>query len=111
MAATIVNNRIDGLRITVWDVYHYIEGGWTVPQIADILRLTTEQVEVALKYIEEHKEYVLKVHREIEERNARGNSPELQAKLDASHARFLEMVKQRQQQRLQERNGAGDPLR
>jgi hypothetical protein len=34
------------------------------------------------------------VHQQIEERNRRGNPPELQAKLDAGHAKFMEGMRQ-----------------
>src|SRR3954465_9699929 len=89
MAAAIVNNRVEGTRITVWDVVHYLEGDdWSHQQIAGILRLTLEQVEAAVKYIEEHKDEVMAVHRQIEERNARGNPPEIEARLAQSRAKM-----------------------
>jgi uncharacterized protein (DUF433 family) len=96
MTTAIVDNRIAGTRITVWDVYHYLEGGhWTPAQIAEILRLSVEQVECAMRYIEQNKEEVLKVHRQIEERNARGNPPEIEAMATESHARLLAWLEAR----------------
>ena len=44
MSAAIVKNRIEGTRITVWDVYHYLENGCTVEEIRRWLPLTEEQV-------------------------------------------------------------------
>ena len=35
----IVKNRIAGTRITVWDVLHYLETGWSCPEIAETLHL------------------------------------------------------------------------
>jgi uncharacterized protein (DUF433 family) len=110
MSATIVNNRIAGTRITVWDVYHYLEGGdWTHEQIAEILRISLEQVQVTVRYIEEHKAEVLEVHRQIEERNARGNPPEIEAMLRESHARLLARVEELKRKKSLEGNGEGNP--
>jgi uncharacterized protein (DUF433 family) len=112
MSAAIVNNRIEGTRITVWDVYHYLESGhWTTAQIAEILRLSVDQVESAMRYIEENKEEVLKVHRQIEERIARGNPPEIEAMAKESHARLLAWIEERRRQKNTEVNGAGHPGR
>jgi uncharacterized protein (DUF433 family) len=108
MSATIVNNRIAGTRITVWDVYHYLEGGdWTHEQIAEVLRLSPEQIEAAVRYIEEHKAEVLEVHRQIEERIARGNPPEIEAMLRESHARLLARVEELKRQKGQKESGEG----
>jgi uncharacterized protein (DUF433 family) len=108
MSAAIVNNRIAGTRITVWDVYQYLEGGnWTPHQIAEILRLSLEQVHAAMRYIEENKEYVLEVHRQIEERNARGNPPEIEAMARESHLRLLKWLEEHRKGEGQEVNGEG----
>ena len=89
MGDIIVNNRIAGTRITVWDVLHYLEHGRSPEEIAGILPITVEQVRGTMQYIEEHKDYVMEVHRQIEERIARGNPPEIEAKLVESRARGL----------------------
>jgi uncharacterized protein (DUF433 family) len=110
MSATIVNNRIAGTRITVWDVYHYLEGGdWTLEEIASVLRLTLEQVEAAVRYIKEHQKEVLEVHREIEERNVRGNPPEIEAMVQESHARLLARLEELRKAKCKEVNGEGTP--
>jgi hypothetical protein len=36
MAATIDNNRIGGTRITIYDVFHYLDNGWRSPDIAAV---------------------------------------------------------------------------
>jgi uncharacterized protein (DUF433 family) len=103
MGNRIVNNRIEGTRITVWDILHYLEGGdWSPQEIADVLGLSLEQVQAAVDYIEQNRDAVLAVHQQIEARHTRGNPPELQARLDAMHEKFLQAIRERQA-----RNGAG----
>ena len=96
MSAAIVKDRIEGTRITVWDVYLYLEHGCSVEEIRRWLPLTEEQVHAAIDYIDANREYVLEGHRRIEERNARGNSPEIEEKLRQSRARIEEWRRQRQ---------------
>jgi uncharacterized protein (DUF433 family) len=109
MSAAIVNNRIEGTRITIYDIVHYLEYGRSYAQIAEILRLTPEQVEAAVRYIEEHKAEVMAVHQEIEARIARGNPPEIEAKLKESHARLLAWLEAHRQGKSREVNGEGAP--
>jgi uncharacterized protein (DUF433 family) len=109
MAATIVNNRVDGTRITIWDIVHYLEYGRPHAEIAEILGLSLEQVQAAVQYIEEHKAEVMAVHQEIEERIARGNPPEVEAKVQATRAKMQAWLKARQEAKRQEENGAGNP--
>ena len=72
--------------------------------IALSLGLSTEQVQIALRYIEEHRDEVMTQYQKILDRCARGNPPELQAKLDANHEKFLAWARQR---RSTKENGAG----
>jgi uncharacterized protein (DUF433 family) len=90
----IVNNRIEGTRITVWDVLHYLEAGWAHCEIAAALKLTEDQVATAAHYIEDHRDDVLRVHRQIEARKSRGNPPEIQAKAAKSRAKLQDWLKQ-----------------
>jgi uncharacterized protein (DUF433 family) len=99
---------IAGSRITVYDVLDYHQEGWPAKEIAWLFHLTTAQVEAAIHYIQEHNGEVMEAHERILERHARGNPPELQAKLDAGHERFLAMVRERQQAKTQENRDAGD---
>jgi len=94
---------IAGTRITVYDILDYVTNGWHPTAIAAFLRLSTDQVLAAVRYIEVHGEEVMAEYREMLARDARGNPPELQAQLDAAHARFLEAVRHRRQA-----NGQGD---
>jgi uncharacterized protein (DUF433 family) len=109
MAVTIVNNRVAGTRITVYDVYYYLVKDTSRDEIGEILRLTPEQVHAAIEYIDQHKAEVHAVHERIEERNARGNPPEIEAKREASRAKLQAWLKERQQAGKQEENGAGNP--
>jgi uncharacterized protein (DUF433 family) len=74
---------IAGTRITVYDVLDYHKSGWHRDLIADTLSLSSQQVEVAIRYIEEHRDDVMADYAEMLARDAQGNPPELQAKLDA----------------------------
>ena len=78
---------IEGTRITVYDIMDYYKKGWHHTAIAGWLRLSSAQVLAAIQYIEEHKEDVEANYQKILERCARGNPPEVQAKLDAIHAK------------------------
>jgi uncharacterized protein (DUF433 family) len=108
MSVAIINNRIDGLRITIYDVLHYLENGRTPEEIVTYLPLTLEQVHAAQQYIEEHKEEVMAVHRQIEERIARGNPPEVEAKLRDTRARMAAWLEERRRAKGQEANGEGN---
>jgi uncharacterized protein (DUF433 family) len=96
---------IAGTRITVYDVLDYHKSGWHRDLIADTLSLSSQQVEVAIRYIEEHRDEVMADYEEMLARDARGNPPELQAKLDAmrgtARARLEEI-------RCAKRTGAAD---
>ena|SRR5215470_17410728 len=90
----IINNRIAGTRITVWDVLHYLETGWSCPAIAETLHLSEAQVEAVASYIEDHREELMVVQRQIEDRKARGNPPEIQGKLAKSRMKLQAWLKQ-----------------
>jgi uncharacterized protein (DUF433 family) len=108
MEITAIGPEIVGPRITVYHIVHYLEGGWDPASIAAILDLSTEQVLGAIKYIEQHKDEVMAVHGQIEDRIAKGNPPELKAKLDAAHAKLQERLLNRRQAKRTETNDAGD---
>jgi uncharacterized protein (DUF433 family) len=50
---------IAGTRITVYDVLDYFKSGWQGDMIADTLELSSRQVEIAIRYIEEHRDEVM----------------------------------------------------
>lgn len=85
---------IKGTRITVYDVLDYALACWPPHRIARLFNLRTDQVKAAIEYIGEHTIEVLKEYIQILERCERGNPPELQAKLDASHKRFQALIEE-----------------
>jgi uncharacterized protein (DUF433 family) len=99
---------INGTRFTVYEIVHYLESGWVPLEIAQVLRIPLEHVQAATHYIEEHREEVMAVHREIEERIARGNPPEIEAQLQESHARLMRRKKGLRRNGKQEVNGTGN---
>jgi uncharacterized protein (DUF433 family) len=106
MSAFIVERtdgpRVAGTRITVYDVVYWLEVGKSAEEIGAILRLSTEQVQAALRYIDSHREAVMAVHRQIEARNAQGNPPAIRAKLEASRAKLKVELERRRRARSQE---------
>jgi uncharacterized protein (DUF433 family) len=111
--ATIIeagrNPRIAGTRITVYTIWEYIQEGWRPDDIAFWLRLTRDQVEAAIRYIEEHEDEVRAEYTTIMERINRGNPPELKAKLDAAHERLQAMIRERRRPNGQEDPDEGHP--
>jgi uncharacterized protein (DUF433 family) len=79
---------IAGTRITVYDILDYYTLGWHHTLIAATLRISSVQVLAAIEYIELHKEEVMADYQKILDRCARGNPPEIQAKLDAINAKY-----------------------
>ncbi len=103
---------IAGTRITVYDVIQYYTAGRHRDMIAGILSLSSDQVDAAIQYIEEHRDEVMASYEKNMERIRRGNPPELQAKLDAirgtARARIEELRKARKPpEAADERNSRG----
>lgn len=85
---------LKGTRLTVYDIIPYREAGRGAATIADALKpgypdLTPAHIELLFRYIDDHHDEVMAVHREIEERVARGNPPEVREKLKQSRAKLL----------------------
>src|SRR5918911_1016236 len=80
--------QIAGTRITVYDIMDYLRMDWHHTAIAAWLRISSYQVLAAIDYIEKHREEVEAEYKRILEREARGNPPEVQAKVDAIHAKY-----------------------
>lgn len=81
-------HEIIGPRVTVYHVFNYLVNGWSKDEILAALPITAAQLDDAARYIDKHREAVAEVHRQIEDRNARGNPPEIKARLAESHRRF-----------------------
>lgn len=98
---------IRGTRITVYDILdHHPDKGWTRQQLAELFRVSVEQIDAALRYIVEHREAVMRSYQKMLDAAARGNPPEVQAKLDESHDRFMAF-----KQELDRKKGAGRDAR
>lgn len=85
---------IKGTRITVYSVLDCMLECWPPDRIATWFNITLPQVEAAVDYIREHTIEVLTNYIKILERSAAGNPPDLQARLDAGHEKFQELVRQ-----------------
>ena len=79
---------IAGTRITVYNILDYTTIGWHHTAIAVLFGISSRQVLAAIQYIEDHKDEVMAEYQEMLDRCARGNPPEIQAKLDAIHAKY-----------------------
>lgn len=100
---------IAGTRITVYDVMDYYKHGWPPSIIAALFEVMPEQVEAAIAYINEHQDEVVPEYQKMLERDAKGNPPEVQAKLEASRGRVTEYLRQRERMKSQEAASAGNP--
>lgn len=65
-----------------------MQAGWDDKGIAVVLSLGTDQVRAARHYIETHPDEIRATSLKIKERIARGNPPEIQARLAAARARL-----------------------
>jgi uncharacterized protein (DUF433 family) len=94
------------IRITVFDIIPYQRAGYSAEKIAGVLRISTREVLALMQYIEDHKEEVMAINQQIEERIARGNPPEVEEKLKLSRAKFQAFREQLARQK--EAKDAGD---
>ena len=101
------NPRIAGTRITVYTIFEYLQAGWRPENVAFWLRLTNEQVDAAVRYIDVNREEVTAKYEKIMERINRGNPPELQAKLDATKGGALAMLEELRRSKSQESRHEG----
>jgi uncharacterized protein (DUF433 family) len=113
MSDTIIDRgrgpEIAGTRITVYDILDYTQQDWHHTAIAAWLRISSRQVLAAIDYIEQHKEAVMAEYQKMLDRENQGNPPEIQAKLDAIHAKYQPMWEERRREFAQEngkRNGS-----
>lgn len=89
-----------GTRITIFDVLPLFEEGWHPSSIALWYNISSEQVLALKSYFEEHREEVLAMNQKIQQRIARGNSPEVEARRSVSRAKlqaFREQLRQQHQ--------------
>ena len=79
---------IAGSRITVYDVLAESQAGATPEEMVGWWQLDVEQIHLALRYIEEHREEVERDWAEIKARHARGNPPHIQKRLEVLQERL-----------------------
>jgi len=101
---------IAGSRITVYDVLAETQAGVSPEELAWWYQLDVAQIQLALRYIEEHREEVLSDYQAIKARHARGNAPAVQAKIDANHAKYAQRWAQLRQQIPSQENGDEGPF-
>jgi uncharacterized protein (DUF433 family) len=113
MSQVIINRgrgpEIAGTRITVYDVLDYSTKGYHPTFIASLFRVSSQQVQAALEYIEAHKDEVMAEYRQMLARDAEGNPPEVRAKEAGSRAKLLARLTELRQARNGGANGAGHP--
>src|SRR5712692_2682631 len=113
MESTIINRgrgpEIAGTRITVYDIMDYLEEGWHHTAIAATLHITSAQVLAALQYIQNHQEEVRANYQKILERCAKGNPPDIQARLDEIHAKYRKLWANGRKSSLPENIDEGTP--
>lgn len=98
---------IKGTRITVYDILDYKDKH--DPQyIADLFRLTVEQVLVAIRYIGEHEQEIMPAYQEGLEAAARGNPPHIRAWLDEGRKKLMAKKRALEEQKAAQSGGTGD---
>ena len=102
---------IAGTRITVYDILDYLNEGCHHTAIAMALRISSAQVQVAIQYVEEHKNEVLAEYQKMLDREAQGNPPEIQAKLQSAHAKLQALLANHRRDYNSGSNNAGNPSR
>jgi uncharacterized protein (DUF433 family) len=100
---------LKGMRTTVYDVIPYRLRGWDPARIAAVMGHTAEQIEALFRYMDEHYEEVMAVRRRIEERNARGNPPEVEERLKAIRGTARARLEEIRRRKAAEANGDGHP--
>jgi uncharacterized protein (DUF433 family) len=100
---------ISGSRITVYDVLAETRAGATPEELAGWYQLDVEQIQMALRYIEEHKEEVERNWAAIKARHARGNPPEIQAKIEALRGLAKAKIEELRRRAREKENGHARP--
>jgi len=80
--------KIEGTRITVYTVLEYLDKGRSREWIAALLRLSSDQVQAAIDYIQRHHDAVRAQYASIMHRIAAGNAPSTKERLQKSREDF-----------------------
>ena len=97
-----------GTRITVYNLLPYFELGWHHSTIAMVHGISSAQVLAVKEYFEQHKEEVLAENAKILARIAKGNPPEVEAKLESSKAKLKALIEEQRRKSASESNGEGN---
>ena len=73
--------------------------------IADLFKLSVEEVLVAIRYIEEHKQELMPEYQEMLDAAARGNPPHIRAILAENHKKVLALKRELEAKKRQEPAG------
>ena len=79
--------KIEGTRITVYQILEYLRLGRSRESMAVALGLSSQQVQAALDYIKDHQTEVDAAYEAIMERIRRGNPPPIEERLRQSRRR------------------------
>jgi uncharacterized protein (DUF433 family) len=95
---------IAGTRITVYTILEYAD--WHHTAVASFLNLSSDQVLLARKYIDEHRDEVMADYEKIMARIRKGNPPEIRGKLKESRAKLQKELERRRVAKYQETHDA-----
>ena len=84
--------KIEGTRITVYDVLEYLNKGRSGEWIAVTLGLSSRQVQTAIEYIHRHEAEVHAAYGQIMERVRQGNPAWVEERLRQNRPRFEAML-------------------
>jgi hypothetical protein len=100
---------IVGTRITVFDVMDY-HPKYPAAWIADLFRLPVPHVELAISYVDEHRDELMPQYQQMLDFAARGNPPHIRAILDKSREKLLAFKRELEAKEAAARtSGAGTP--
>jgi hypothetical protein len=97
--------RLLRIRINCHHVYDYLKHDRPHTEIALALQIYPEEVLALIHYIVEHEEEVEATWQAFEAKAAKGNPPEVEAKLVETRARMKAWLEDRQRQRAEENAG------
>jgi hypothetical protein len=112
---TIVNRgrgmQLSTSRITVQDLVPYFQSGSSYEEIMEAMpTLSVAEIQVVERYIDEHREQVMEIDRQIRERNAsRRNPPQVEEIMRRAREKRLALQARLANGRLEDRNGEGHP--
>jgi uncharacterized protein (DUF433 family) len=96
---------LEGTRVTVYRIMDFVQAGSSPTEMARELELTDEQVALALKYIEAHRDEVQSVYQQILRRVSGPNPDWVEVRL----AKTPEALRERLEQRPRVTAGHVDP--